>query len=82
MQPARAGVTITLISQFVDFAVAVRIRESGDRWVADADCPNGTQVGIGTTAREALAACLSTLGPRTRSALLADPGLFGASLAV
>jgi hypothetical protein len=81
-QPGRGGVTITLSSPFAEVAVRVRLRDVGDRWVAVADCPNQTQVGLGGTAREALAACLSPLGPRVSSALQADPALFGASLAV
>jgi hypothetical protein len=40
------------------------------------------EVGIGPTPRAALSASLATLGSRTVAALMADPELFGLSLAL
>ncbi len=64
------------------YAVAVLLRKVAGRWLAIARCAENRHVGLGATAREALASALVPLGPRAASILLADPALFGASLRV
>lgn len=59
--------------------VDVRLRESGERWMAAADLDGTESVGIGATARHALTAALATLDPAISRQLLADPELFGVS---
>jgi hypothetical protein len=77
-----ASVRFRLSSPFVDFDVDVHLRDCGGRWFAAADRGGEMQIGIGRNAREAIVASLSKLGPRASGALLADPGLVGASLAL
>ena len=59
--------------------VDIRLRELDGRWMAVADFGGDPEVGIGSTARDALAASLATLGRRTAAAVMANPALFGAS---
>ncbi len=59
--------------------VDIRLRELDGRWMAVADFGGEPEVGIGSTARDALAASLATLGTRTAAAVMASPVLFGAS---
>ena len=62
--------------------VDIRIRQLDGRWIAVASFGDEPEVGIGGTARDALAASLATLGTRTAAAVMADPQLFGLSAAV
>jgi hypothetical protein len=54
----------------------------GERWVAVVDCEHERHHGIGASAREALVAALAPLGKRTSASVMADPAMFGASLAL
>ena len=60
----------------------MRLNPLGERWVAAVDCEHERHHGIGMSAREALAAALAPLGTRTAASVLADPAMFGASLAL
>lgn len=64
------------------YAVSVRLRDFSDRWFAVAESRDVRHSGLGSTAREALVAALAPLGPRTTTALMADPAMFGASAMV
>lgn len=61
-------------------AVRVRIGEAGERCVASVQVGSRTTTGLGPSAREALVAALSPFGCRTARAVMAAPGMFGASL--
>jgi hypothetical protein len=57
----------------------LRLADFDGRWAAVVRCgPNATN-GVGATAREALLAALSPLGPRTTTAIMAEPIMFAAS---
>lgn len=77
--PRLISVNFRLSSDELGLEVAVRLRELGGRWLAVAEFDGEPEVGIGATARAALAASLATLGRRAASALLADPQLMGVS---
>jgi hypothetical protein len=62
--------------------VAIRLRELDGRWLAVADFGTEPEVGIGPTPRAALTASLASLPERATRALMADPQLFGLSVAV
>jgi hypothetical protein len=62
------------------FPVSVVLRNVSERWLAIAQCADSRHVGLGATARDALASAFRPLGPRTAAILMADPALFGASL--
>jgi hypothetical protein len=61
------------------FAVDVRLRSFGDRWIAVAQIGPERQIGLGRNARQALAGALVSLGERVAGAFLADPSLLEAS---
>lgn len=63
----------------LDFWVDVRLREFSGRWLAVAEISGEREIGLGRSAREALAASLSSLGGRAAAALLADSSLLGVS---
>ena len=50
----------------------VRLRRAGIRWIAVSEASGREVTGIGPTARDAVVASLSWLGPRAVSELLAD----------
>jgi hypothetical protein len=81
-QPRLVSVNGRLASDELGLDVEVRIRELDGRWLAVADFGGDPEVGIGATAREALAASLATLGERAAAALMADPQLLGLSVAI
>jgi hypothetical protein len=60
----------------------MRLNPLGERWVAAVHCEHERHHSIGASAREALAAALAPLGTRTAASVLADPAMFGASLAL
>ena len=66
----------------LDLSVDVRLRSFGDRWIAAAEIAGDRELGLGSSAREALTAALASLGQAASEALLADPALFGPSAAV
>jgi hypothetical protein len=72
-------VNFRLTATDLDFWVDVRIRSFGDRWMAVAHIGGDPEIGLGATAREALAGSLGSLGDRAATVLLADPQLFGIS---
>ena len=78
-QPRLVSVNGQIGSADLGIEVGIRLRELEGRWLAVADFGATPEVGIGATAREALAASLATLGERTAAALMADPQLFGLS---
>ena len=78
-QPRLVSVNFRLASPELGLDVAVRLRHLGGRWLAVADFGDEPEVGLGASARTALTAALSTLGPRAATALMADPELFGVS---
>jgi len=61
---------------------SMRLDPLGERWVAVVDCQHERHHGIGASAREALVAALAPLGKRTAASVMADPAMFGASLAL
>ncbi|HSK93184.1 MAG TPA: hypothetical protein VLA76_03900 [Candidatus Angelobacter sp.] len=77
--PRLVSINFRLASDELGLDVAIRLRELGGRWLAVAEFDGEPEVGIGATARAALAASLTTLGKRAASVLLADPELMGVS---
>ena len=63
----------------LDFYVDVRLRQFDGRWLAVAEISSEPEIGLGSTAREALAASLSSLGATAVDELLADPALLAIS---
>jgi len=78
-QPRLVCTNFRLGSHELGLDVEVRLRELDGRWIAVADFGRESEVGLGGSARGALTAALSTLGPRTAAALMADPRLFEVS---
>lgn len=76
------GTTIdfTLTAPTLDFSVEVSLRRAGDRWVARVAARGEERIGMGESARRALAAALTSLGASAVAALLADLGLLEPSL--
>ncbi len=66
----------------LEYGVWVRLQKTAGRWLAITQCLGTRHLGLGATARDALAAAFGPLGPRTAAILMADPALFGASLHV
>jgi hypothetical protein len=82
-QPPRlVSVNARLASRELGLDVEIRLRQLDGRWLAVADFGAQPEVGIGATPRVALAAALASLGDRAAATLMADPQLFGVSLAV
>jgi hypothetical protein len=81
-QPRLVSVNGRLGSQELGIEVGIRLRQLDGRWLAVADFGDESEVGIGATPRAALAAALATLGERSAAALMADPQLFGLSVAI
>lgn len=63
----------------LDFYVDVCLRRFNGRWLAVAYIGGEHEIGLGRSAREALTASLTCLGPTAATALLADPQLIGVS---
>lgn len=80
--PHLVSVNARIGSVELGIEVEIRLRQLDGRWLAVADFGGEPEVGIGATARAALAASLATLGKRATDALMADPRLFGVSAAV
>lgn len=80
MRPTLACVNFRVSAPNLNFYVDVRLRHFQGRWLAVADIADTREVGLGRSAREALAASLSSLGSHAVSALLADPQLLGVNL--
>jgi hypothetical protein len=78
-RPTLVSVNFRLTASDLDFWVDVRLRSFGDRWIAVADIGGDPEIGVGATAREALAGSLGSLGDRAATAFLADAQLFGVS---
>ncbi len=81
-QPLLVSVNTRLTAAELGLDVEIRLRQLDGRWLAVADFGGEPEVGIGATAREALAAALTTLGHRAAATLMADPQLFGLSVAI
>lgn len=81
-QPKLVSVNARLASAELGLDVEIRLRQLDGRWLAVADFGGEPEVGIGASARTALAAALATLGDRAATALMADPQLLGVSLAI
>jgi hypothetical protein len=80
--PRLVSANFRLTSAELDLDVAVRLRQLGDRWLAVAEFGGEPEVGIGASARVALAASLATLGERAAATLMADPSLLGVSVEI
>lgn len=78
-QPRLVSVNARLASEELGLDVEIRLRQLDGRWLAVADFGGEPEVGIGATARAALAAALATFGDRAVAILMADPQLFGVS---
>jgi hypothetical protein len=76
------SVQFQLRASSLDFYVDVRLRQFDGRWLAVAQIGDEPEIGLGTTARDALAAALSPLGPAATNELLADPALWAVSRTV
>lgn len=81
-QPRLVSVNTRLTCAELGLEVAVRLRQLDGRWLAVTEFDGEPEVGIGSTPRAALAASLATLGERAAATLLADPQLFGLSMAI
>ncbi|HET9877675.1 MAG TPA: hypothetical protein VFQ81_00010 [Candidatus Limnocylindria bacterium] len=81
-QPRLISVNARIGSEELGLEVEIRLRQLDGRWLAVADFGGEPEVGIGASARTALAAALATLGDRAATALMADPQLLGVSLAI
>lgn len=66
----------------IGLAAYIRLRGANGRWLAVSTVRGRIQTAIGGTAREALTASLATVDRQGRTALLADPRLFGVSAAI
>jgi hypothetical protein len=73
-------VDIRLHAPELDFWVDVRLREFSGRWLAVAEISGDREIGLGRSAREALAASLGSLGDRAASALMAYTKLLGPTI--
>lgn len=60
--------------------VDVELQSCSGRWLAVADTGSQRNAGLGRTARQALVASLSSLGPRASAELLADLRLLDVSM--
>ncbi len=80
--PRLVSVNTRLRCEDLDLDVEIRLRELGGRWLAVAEFGGEPEVGIGANPRVALAAALATLGERAAAVLMADPQLFGVSVAM
>ena len=78
-QPRLVSVNARLACEELGLDVEIRLRQLDGRWLAVADFGREPEVGIGATARAALAAALATLGERAAAILMADPQLFALS---
>jgi len=76
------SLSVRLTAPTLDVWVDVRLRSFGERWIAAAEIGDEHEIGLGASARQALAASLASLGERTRSHLLADPALLAPSAAL
>ena len=81
-QPRLVSVNARIGSAQLGIQAEVRLRQLDGRWLAVAEFGAEPEVGIGATPRAALAASLASLGDRAAAALLADPQLFGLSVAI
>ena len=76
-----ATIAFTLQPSALGHPVSVRLRRTGERWVAQLE-GSSTGVGIGGSPRSALQAALEPLGSRVAAMLLADLGLLEPSVRV
>ena len=81
-QPHLVSVNARLASRELGIDVEIQLRDLEGRWLAVANYGGDPEVGIGATPRAALAAALVTLGERATAVLMADPQLFGVSVAI
>ena len=58
---------------------AIRLRNAAGRWISVSESSGREVTGIGPTARDAVVASLSWLGPRALSEILVDVGLLDVS---
>lgn len=79
MRPTLVSVNLRLSAAELDFHVDVALRSFDDRWLAVADIAGDKEIGLGRTARSALAASLATLGAQAVDRFLADPQLLALS---
>lgn len=82
MTTAATNLDVRLTAPSLDFFVDVRLRSSGERWIATARIAGATEIGLATTPRQALAASLASLGDRARTLLLADLALLRPSVTI
>jgi hypothetical protein len=75
----RSWVDFELPASAIGLPVAVRLRESMDRWVAAVTCGSHRGQAIAASPREALVAALGPLGVRATAVLMAEPVMFAAS---
>lgn len=80
--PRLVSVNTRLSSDELGLDIEIRLRQLDGRWLAVADFGGEPEVGIGATPRVALAAAFASLGERAAAALMADPQLFGVSVAI
>jgi hypothetical protein len=76
---AERSLRFRLISDCAAVQADVRLRNSGDRWVADSKSRGRHVTGIGSTARAATVASLEWLGPAAVAELLSDLRLLDVS---
>lgn len=82
METGTGSIEFTLTPATLSFAVAVRLRRAGERWVAQVGACGQQWTGLAPSARAALAAALEPLGDRASTVLTADLGLLEPSVRV
>lgn len=82
MTTAATTLDVRLTAPSLDLFVDVKLRSSGERWIAAASIAGAVEIGLATTPRQALAASLASLGDRARSLLLADLSLLKPSITI
>ena len=78
-QATEAAVCFQMWAPTLGVEAEVRLRRAGGRWIAVSEAHGREVTGIGPTARDAVVASLSWLGPLALSELLADLRLLDVS---
>lgn len=79
-EPGTTSASFLLVAPTLPAGVEVSVRAKSGRWVSEASWAGRTQLGVGATPRDALAAALSPLGRQAIVELLASPEAFALSV--
>jgi hypothetical protein len=80
MNASAVSVAFRLDVPRAGLSVTVRVRSSGDRWIASADFDGEREIGLGRNPGQALEAALASLGQQVARALMADLQLLAPSV--